>query len=229
MKVFRFKEFEVRNETSAMKVGTDGVLLGAAMTLLPTDGRLLDIGTGTGVVALLAAQRLNEIGAEFLIRAIDIDEGAAQEAKFNFKESRWKTNLEVQRCALQEYVLDEPLDCIFSNPPYYDESLRNPDERKSTARHSGSLSYREICAFAAGHLSPGGRLSLILPAEVRRDLLRCAASFGMFPFRIVSIRTTSTKPIKRIIAEFSLSARSGDCLEEEICLQEPNCTAKYYL
>ena len=275
MSIFRFKRFGVHNDAAAMKVGTDAVLLGAAMTLRPTERRLLDIGTGTGVVALLAAQRLEEMGpgqgsdveqadskpgqgAEgqgaqtFKISAIDIDGAAADEAALNFRESPWSANLQALNCALADFTPAERYDHIFSNPPFYDESLRNPDERKSLARHTSLMSWRDICLFAAdaeiagltdslrdesgkngsghlrGWLEDDGILSLILPSESEKELLRGAAALGLYPFRTVRIRTSGRKAPKRLLVEFS-RRRCAEPLEEEINLQQPNCTAKYYL
>ena len=211
---FRFKRFQVRNERSALKVGTDAVLLGAAMTLLPTDRNLLDIGTGTGVIALMAAQRMEPVPCR--ITGIDIDGPSADEARYNFSLSPWPECLFAEQVALADYRPAVKQDCIFSNPPFYDNSLKNPDRRESAARHTESLSYREICAFSAEHLAPQGRLSLILPAEEEKALLRAAASFGLFPFRILRVRTTPAKPFRRIIAEFS--RKKGETSEEELTL-----------
>lgn len=212
---FRFKQFTVRQDASALKVGTDAVLLGAAMTLLPSDRTLLDVGTGTGVIALMAAQRLAVPSAPLAcgsaitstglpdIIAIDIDGPSAAEAAANFAASPWSGMLSARHCSLQDFAPDAPLDVIFSNPPFYDESLRNPDAREAAARHTCSLSYRDLCAFAARHLAPDGRLSLILPAECEAALLRTAASFGLHPFRILRILTTAGKAPRRIVAGFS--------------------------
>lgn len=317
MKVFRFKRFEVRNELAAQKVGTDAVLLGAALTLPDTTTqtagdvqqersdkseapgvpgaeppqtagdvqRLLDIGTGTGVIALMVAQRLADriksqgMSAEapgkpsgtqphFKILAIDIDPAAASEATANFAASPWAPSLHAEALSLNDLekmtrcvepampVLSpfmgkdgpfagdtkvaescEGRECrladalggqrpfpactdethlfaaIFSNPPYFESSLKAPDARRSTARHTNTLSFREICAFAASHLTPDGILSLILPASEEQPLLRYATSFGLRPFRILRIRTTARKPASRIIAEFrrtKTSSTSGD-------------------
>ena len=272
MEVFRFKRFEVRNELAAQKVGTDAVLLGAALTLPDeppqTAGdvqHLLDIGTGTGVIALMVAQRLADriksqgMSAEapgkpsgtqphFKILAIDIDTAAASEATANFAASPWAPSLHAEALSLNDLerqlnsldmaaTMCERRECrladalggqrpfpacpdethlfaaIFSNPPYFESSLKAPDARRSTARHTDTLSYREICAFAASHLTPGGILSLILPASEEQPLLRYAASFGLRPFRILRIRTTARKPASRIIAEFrrtKTSSTSGD-------------------
>ncbi len=202
--IFRFKRFEVHNSDSALKVGTDAVLLGAAMTILPTDRHLLDIGTGTGVIALMAAQRLSDIagGRDFRIEAIDIDAPSAREAARNFRESPWGDVLSASDVALDAFAPSGHYDLIFSNPPYYDNSLLNPDAREAAARHTESLSYREICAFASERLSPEGRLSLILPYGCGPMLKRTAASFGLYPSRTIAVRTTAAKPFRRLIAEF---------------------------
>ena len=109
-------------------------------------------------------------------------------------------------------------DHIFSNPPFYDNSLLNPDPRKAPARHTRTLSYREICAFCATNLAPQGRLSLVLPYEQREELLRCAASFGLYPFRLMSIKTTERKPFRRLIAEFSFTRTQVE--EQTLVLQD---------
>lgn len=199
---FDFKQFSIRQERSALKVGTDAVVLGTAMTLHGSEKRLLDIGTGTGIIALMAAQRLSGCG-HHLITGIDADKPSAEEAAENFAASPWPSALEAHVIPLQEYVPDGGIDLVFSNPPFYDESLRNPDPRESAARHTGSLSYRDICAFCAENLSPEGRLSIILPHDCRVQLVRTAASFGLYPFRLLNIRTTAAKAPRRLVAEFS--------------------------
>lgn len=207
---FRFKQFTVRNEASAMKVNTDGVLLGGALTLFPSDRCLLDVGTGTGTIALMVAQRLcgmlniSQINKGiFNIQAIDSDIPSVTEAALNFNVSPWRENLAAFHCPLENYEPGLAFDLIFSNPPFFESSLKAPDPRRRSARHTGTLSYREILAFASRHLSPSGRVSLILPADCERELLMNAAALGLHPFRILQVGTVPGKPFSRIIAEFS--------------------------
>lgn len=222
MGAFRFKQFEVRQDRAALKVGTDAVLLGALMTLPRDGGSLLDIGTGTGVIALMAAQRMAASSAgNWDVTGIDIDGPSIGDAFENFDSSPWKDRLEAVHSSLEDFGRTgaaRHYETIFSNPPYYDNSLLNPDAREAGARHTDSLSYREILAFAAERLS--GTLSLILPSEEEQRLLRTAASFGLFPFRKVRIRTVDTKDPRRTVVEFRKGdRRGGTCTEEELILQ----------
>ena len=134
--VFIFKEFAVKQDACAMKVGTDGVLLGAWAR---GGSRVLDIGTGTGLIALMMAQRFPE--AE--IEAIDIAEAACLQAKENVANSVFARRVRVVRAALQQYVGPKSFDCIVSNPPFFVDSLHNPDALRSMARHTSTLSSRE--------------------------------------------------------------------------------------
>ena len=220
MGVFRFKKFEVINERSAMKVNTDGVLLGAAMTLAPSDCRLLDVGTGTGTIALMTAQRLAdlrnaclkpevEMGGAVWVDAIDIDEPSASEAAANFKHSPWADSLHAHNLSLEEFesALQQSecrYDLIFSNPPYFEDSLTAPDERKNAARHtSDGLSYRDIFDFAKTHLSDSGRVALVLPSDQEMAICRYARMSGLHLFRVLRIRTVPRKAPSRVVIEFS--------------------------
>ena len=233
MGVFRFKKFEVVNERSAMKVNTDGVLLGAAMTILPSDGTMLDVGTGTGTIALMAAQRFLDCARNDKIRidAIDIDEASASEAAANFRNSPWNSSLIAHHCPLEEFAAfaDTRYDLIFSNPPYFEDSLTAPDERKSAARHtSDGLSYRDIFEFAKDRLSEDGRVSLVLPADQEAALTRYARMCGFHLFRILRVRTVPRKAPSRIIAEFSRE-RCLDPVEELLTIQDEGKYTQEYL
>ena len=242
MGVFRFKKFEVVNERSAMKVNTDGVLLGAAMTILPSDRTMLDVGTGTGTIALMAAQRLssailnsssvilNEVKNP-RIDAIDIDEASASEASANFINSPWNSILKAHHLPLEEFAAsaETVYDLIFSNPPYFEDSLTAPDERKSTARHtSAGLSYRDIFEFAKDRLSENGRVSLVLPADQEAALIRYARMCGLYLFRILRVRTVPRKAPSRIIAEFSRT-RCAELSEELLTIQDEGKYTQEYL
>ena len=241
MSVFRFKYFNVVNERSAMKVNTDGVLLGAAMTILPADRRLLDIGTGTGTIALMAAQRAlgipgqagdDEVRAvvDVVIDAIDIDEPSASEAAANFGESHWAEHLRAHNLSLQDFADSEPgkYDLIFSNPPYFEDSCIAPDERKSTARHTSvGLSYRDIFEFASERLAENGRVSLVLPADQEAALCRYARMCGLHLFRIMRIRTVERKAPIRIITEFSRQRCQTPAEEPLTIMNEGKYTQEY--
>ena len=216
MSVFRFKKFEVRNEKSAMKVNTDGVLLGIAAPVNNSDSDILDIGTGTGTIALILAQRLHDtcgITDNVSITGIDIDAPAAEEAGINFSNSPWADSLTAKNISLEDFSTetgDRKFDLIVSNPPYYDASLTNPDARKTTARHTGTtgestcgLSFREVLTFASGHLKEGGRVSIVLPADQEAALARYGRMCGLHICNILRIKTVERKQPSRIIVSFT--------------------------
>lgn len=237
MSTFRFKRFEVVNERSAMKVNTDGVLLGAAMTIVPEDRCMLDIGTGTGTIALMVAQRVadhaeREVSRDdIMIDAIDIDEPSATEAAMNFANSPWAECLHAHNVSLDAFAAsdDQKYDLIFSNPPYFEDSLTAPDERKSTARHtSEGLSYRDIFEFAKERLTDSGRVSLVLPADQEAALCRYARMCGLHLFRIIRVRTVPRKAPSRMIAEFSRQ-RCETVKEELLTIQNEGQYTQEYL
>lgn len=196
-----------------MKVNTDGVLLGAVVPVCGADCRVLDIGTGTGVIALMLAQRLTADMEQasrmrpLRILGIDIDPDAAAEAADNFASSEWAEALTAEEISLESLeTASEAFDIIVSNPPYYDSSLTNPDGKKAVARHTnlpqGSLSYREVMEFAARHLSETGRLSVVLPSDQEFAALRYARMCGLHLSHLLRVRTVERKQPKRFIATF---------------------------
>lgn len=235
MGIFHFKKFSVRNEVSAMKVNTDGVLLGAVMTIVPEDRFLLDVGTGTGTIALMSAQRCSALcdGAsihDICIDAIDSDGLSISEAGDNFAASPWADILYAHDMSLEEFAAatDKKYDLIFSNPPYFDCSLQAPRLRRNAARHTASgLSYRELLEFAALRLSDNGRLAVILPADQEKSLLRHARMCGLFLFRMTKIRTVPRKADSRIIAEFSLRRCAEPAFESLVIQNEGKYTDEY--
>lgn len=222
MNEFRFKKFTVRNEQSPMKVGTDGVLLGACVSVSESDSRILDIGTGTGVIALMLAQRSDELrsGISGLhIEGIDIDAVATNEAASNFASSQWANALSAINCGLANFRPESGYDLVVSNPPFFDNSLGNNEHRRNEARHCVTLSYREIIEFCTKHLNPDGRLAMILPSDERLRVERELRSFGLYPFKVTNIRTTASKKTSRFIVESALN-RPESIEEQTITLME---------
>ena len=192
---FRFKQFAVEQEDVAMKVGTDGVLLGAWAN---SDNvkRILDIGTGTGVIALQMAQR-NPIAH---IHAVEIDDTAAKRARANFDISPWAERLTVEQTAVQEFEPSEKFDLIVSNPPYFVDSLLPPDAKRSTARHTHDLTFEELDNAVCRLLDENGRFALILPIT---EFEKYLALTQLHLVRRCDVCPVEGGAIKRIMGEFA--------------------------
>lgn len=177
-----------------MKVGTDGVLLGAWAHVEPSDRRVLDIGTGTGLLALMLAQRC--LGAH--VTGIDI--GDVTQACENAAASPWASRVAMVQCSVQEFSSAEPFDLIISNPPYFVDSLTCPDAGRTTARHATELPFAELYKAVLRLLAPDGRFCLVLPpAEMDRFL---ADSHSLYPSRRTEVTSTPNSGVKRILVEF---------------------------
>ncbi|MGM9735126.1 MAG: tRNA1(Val) (adenine(37)-N6)-methyltransferase [Candidatus Cryptobacteroides sp.] len=232
MGVFNFKRFSVVNDRSAMKVNTDGVLLGAAMTIYPSDRRFLDVGTGTGTIALMAAQRIADMNIpDVKIDAVEIDEDSSREAGMNFANSPWNGMFSIHNLPFDDFAGGDTglYDLVFSNPPYFDLSLLAPSERRCNARHtSAGLSFKELLDFASDRLSPQGRISMVLPADQEASLCRHARMCGLHLFNIVRVRTVPRKQPCRIIAEFSRKRCASPC-ERSLIIQNEGKYSEEYL
>ena len=211
---FRFKQFTVWHDRCAMKVGTDGVLLGAWCPVGEFRGsggqefrglggfiKVLDVGTGSGLIALMLAQRIQ--GAQ--ITAIDIDAGAVEQARYNFGISPWSDRLECHQQALQELEGEGIYDLIVSNPPYFQDSLKNPDSQRAMARHTDTLSYEELLKHSARLLTQEGIIALVLPIEAEQQIITLAQSLGLYPTHITHVYPKPGKAAKRILIAFSPS------------------------
>lgn len=176
-KVFRFKQFSVKNDLTAMKVGTDGVLLGA---WCPVDGarHVLDVGTGCGVIALMIAQR----NADALIDAIDIDHDAIEEATLNFSNSPWAVRLTAIQGDFNRMDAEGRYDLIVSNPPFFTNGVLPTGDARTTARHTGALTYRQLIDGAVRMMTADGALALISPTDAEGDIIE-AAAFASLPVR----------------------------------------------
>lgn len=205
--MFQFKQFTIQQELCAMKVGTDGVLLGA---WAKGGQRILDAGTGTGVIALMMAQRYPEAQ----ITAIDIDEGAVRQSQQNVAVSPFAAQVTVLRETLQEH--QGAYDAIVSNPPFFIDSLAAPDEQRNMARHTQTLTYAELMQAAYRLLSDDGELSVVVPFDYRQRMEDEAIFVGFFPSRVCAVKTTERKPAKRYLLAFR--KHPCPCEKEELTI-----------
>lgn len=195
---FKFKQFTIHQDKCAFKVGTDGVLLGAWADVSGRK-RILDIGTGTGLVALMIAQRSD---AEII--AIEPDYDSFIQAAENVRRSKWSRRIKVENTHLQDYIPDNSrFDLIVTNPPYFIDSLKNPDPAKSKARHNDSLTHSDILKGAGRLLDKDGLLQLILPYDEGNIFIAEAQEYGFYCSNILKIRPTQSAVIRRLILGFS--------------------------
>jgi tRNA1Val (adenine37-N6)-methyltransferase len=195
---FSFRQFTIRQKKAAFKVGTDGVLLGACADIEAAEN-ILDIGTGTGLIAIMAAQRS---GAQ--ITAIEPDNGSFEQAKENVLECRWSGRIKVIHSDLASFLLknEQKFDSILTNPPYFRDSLRNPDEKKSSARHAFSLSSADILDASSKLLTSGGSLQIILPYGEGTLFIAEAVSYSLYCTNIIKVKPNPTGKVIRLIMKF---------------------------
>ena len=214
---FQFKQFYIAHHRCAMKVGTDGVLLGCwalrGYGLQVTGyGRILDVGTGCGLIARMLMQRFPEADVE----GIDIDEAAVEQAKGN--------GVRAFHARLQDWTLDigHCYDLIVSNPPYFQNSLKNPDPSRHAARHTDTLSYAELIRHSARLLSEDGQLALILPADAEEEIRELAKQNGLLLVRITRVYSKESKPVRRVLMAFMKGIRGTEFrgLEEDTLVLE---------
>ena len=211
---FQFKQFRIVHERSAMKVGVDGVLIGAWADVSGA-ARILDIGTGTGLIALMMAQR----NPTAMIDAVEIEPAAYEESLGNIKQSPWSERISVECCAFQELVEKSILkyDLVVSNPPFFGNGNKAPLESRAQARHSDLLPLSELMAGISSLLDEKGRAALILPSESLAELERLAPLNNLFLTRICRVKPNPQKPVFRILVEISHSACA---LQEEMLMIE---------
>ena len=234
--MFQFQRFTIHQDQCAMKVGTDGVLLGA---WAQGGERVLDIGTGTGVIALMMAQRY----AEAHVVAVDIDEAAVRQARQNADASPFGDRVEVVLSSIQDYATSCSLsfgegrcevpahfDSIVCNPPFFVDSLKAPDQQRSLARHADTLPFAELMRAAYRLLSDDGELSLVIPFDYRRRLDDEAFLCGFFPSRVCAVRTKSSKPVRRYLLAYR--KRPCPCHHDELTIGDARyqqLTRDFYL
>ena len=205
--MFQFRQFAIAQALCAMKVGTDGVLLGA---WAHGGMHVLDAGTGTGIIALMMAQRFPEA----LVTAIDVDEGAVRQAQENVLQSPFSERIEVLGESLQQH--EGRYDSIISNPPFFMDSLKAPDAQRTMARHTTTLTYQELMQAAWRLLADEGELSVVVPFDYRQRMEDEAIFVGFFPSRICVVKTTEKKAPKRYLLAFK--KHPCPCEKEELTI-----------
>ncbi len=220
---FTFKQFTVYHDRCAMKVNTDGVLVGAWARLSDAQS-ILDIGTGSGLIDLMDAQR----NRDALITGIEIDEEAARQAQENAGRSPWSKRIEIVCTDLRAYEAPRQFDAIISNPPYFANALKCPDNSRSMARHDETLSFDELVRHAARLLHPKGEFSLIIPANEAGNLLGLAIENRLYPSRKCWIKTTPRTAPKRCMLAFRFVPTERVEEESLVIEQSPSVYSEEY-
>jgi tRNA1Val (adenine37-N6)-methyltransferase len=215
--VFQFKQFKILQDKTAMKVSTDACILGA-YTEVGKCERILDIGTGTGLLALMVAQR----NQETIIDAVEIDDSAYSQAVENVLESIFNKRINVFYTTIQQFQTDNLYDLIISNPPFYQNYLQSEKSQKNLAHHTVSLSFEDLIASVNKFLKPNGTFVVLLPLYETTRLVEIAAQFQLFPQKQLQIRHRQNSKILRIITTFGYSEKI--IFFEELIIKNPDET-----
>ncbi|WP_367773126.1 methyltransferase [Flavobacterium sp. WC2421] len=214
MSTFQFKQFSLEQDRCAMKIGTDGVLLGAWTSIENNPFSILDIGTGTGVIALMLAQRSQ---AE-QIDALEIDEEAYEQSVDNFENSPWSDRLFCFHAGLDEFI-EEPedeYDLIVSNPPFYSEDYKTETDQRDKARFQDAMPFEDLIEAADLLLSENGILSIIIPFKEEAHFLALAKESELYPMKITRVKGTPTTEVKRSLMAFTRNEISDFPIDELI-------------
>ena len=212
MSIFRFKQFSCYHDQSVFKIGTDAILLGSWASHLHASS-ILDIGAGTGIIALMLAQKHQE--AE--VTTIEIQHQSFQILQENISNSPWKDRFHTINNSFLTHQFNQQFDLIVSNPPYFEDSLENKSETKSIARHTKTLSFESLITRSAQLLSEAGKLSLVFPMEKLEKVTFFAEQNGLFLNKVTHVRGLPNYPIKRVLVEFSKVRRH--CIEESLTVE----------
>lgn len=218
---FRFKNFSISQDRCAMKVGTDGVLLGAWAN---GGSRVLDIGSGTGLIALMMAQRFPAASVD----GVEIDHEAALQSNENASESPFAERIRIFESALQEFAPSAKYDAIVTNPPFYAHHLASPDAARKVARQADTLHFTDIIDFSDKWLEPDGELSAVLPVESADEFSEAAFLRGFFISRFWKVRTVSRKPPKRCLVAFSKTRPQHYDCGDALMLEDDGSKSLWY-
>jgi tRNA1Val (adenine37-N6)-methyltransferase len=224
-KPFKFKQFTVNQDRCAMKIGTDSVLLGAWTSIEHQPFNILDIGSGTGVLSLMLAQRSN---AE-QIEAIEIDDDAFEQCAENFENSPWNDRLFCFHASLLEYIeaVEEKFDLIICNPPFYSEDYKTNDTSRNLARFSDAMPMEHIVFAVINFLSENGKFSIVLPHKEEQVFIEEASLINLYPNRILHVKGNPNSEIKRSLIEFSFQKTTTQTSELIIETQRHHYTQDY--
>ena len=224
-KPFRFKQFSVSQEHCAMKIGTDAVLLGAWADLDSQPNSILDIGAGTGVLALMMAQRSD---AE-LIDAIEIDDAAYEQCVGNFEASDWGDRLFCYHASLDEFTeeIEDQYDLIISNPPFYTDSFKTENEERNKARFEDAMPFTELLKSISKLLSSEGHFNVVIPFSEESLFIELAAKTGLYPFRILHVRGQKSTAVKRSLICFMFEKKTIETQELIIEIVRHQYTEEY--
>lgn len=214
-KPFKFKQFSINQDRCAMKIGTDGVLLGAWATIESKQNSILDIGAGTGLLSLMLAQR----SLAENIEALEIDEDAFEQCIENFESSPWADRLFCYHAGLDEFIeeIEDPYDLIISNPPFYSEDVSSGNASRDAARQNQSLPFDELLEGVSKLLSSDGLFTTIVPFKEETSFITLAASFGLYPNKILRVKGNPSAEIKRSLLEFSF--KEMEVMENELTIE----------
>jgi len=223
---FNFKQFTIRQEGAAMKVGTDSIILGSWVNV-KNASKILDIGTGTGILAIMMAQR-----SEAEIIAVESNKNAFLEAVFNVKSSPWNNRIRLVESSFQNFAKIElcvksKYDLVISNPPYFNKSIQARTLDRTIARHTITLSSNDLLEGVLKLLKAKGRFCLILPVTEGKQFIKDAEERGLHCIRILHLRTTKSQSVKRLVMEFSPEIRKIEKQELTIRKEDQDYTFEY--
>lgn len=214
-KPFKFKEFTINQDQCAMKIGTDGVLLGAWTSIDENPFSILDIGSGTGVLSLMLAQRSDAA----LIDAIEIDDNAFEQCVDNFEQSPWGDRLFCYHVSLEEFTeeIEDEYDLIICNPPFYSEDYKTKSDQRDLARFQDAMPFEHLLKSVLMLLSKNGRFSVIIPFNEETNFIELASKFKLYPNSLLNVKGNPISETKRSLIEFSF--RESDIKIDELIIE----------
>jgi len=219
MKPFRFKEFTIHQDKSAMKIGTDAVLLGAWCGINHYPDTVLDVGSGTGIIGLMLAQRTNAMTVD----AVEIDEAAYEQTVENFEQSDWGDRLFCYNASFQEFAQElseeeDVYELIVANPPFYTDTYETENDSRNKARFTSSLSFQDLLIGVKSILAENGLFSVIIPCKEEANFVALAEEIGLFLNRVCRVKGNEKSEIVRSLLEFSFITK--DVQEEQLVIEK---------